>query len=68
MSVGDQNYNAGFGGSKIDLMPLTDEEKNYLNILQMSASKPGCICPPTSELTCKAPLCPRHPFGGPNGR
>lgn len=20
----------------------------------------GCICPPTSELTCKNPLCPRR--------
>jgi hypothetical protein len=20
---------------------------------------PGCICPPTSEKTCEAPLCPR---------
>ena len=24
----------------------------------------GCICPPTSEQTCQAPLCPRkNPFG-----
>jgi hypothetical protein len=21
---------------------------------------PGCICPPTSEKTCQAPLCPRR--------
>jgi hypothetical protein len=23
---------------------------------------PGCICPPTSEKTCEAPLCPRKGF------
>jgi hypothetical protein len=22
----------------------------------------GCICPPTSEQTCQAPLCPRRGF------
>lgn len=21
---------------------------------------PGCICPPTSEQTCQAPMCPRR--------
>ena len=28
-------------------------------------SKPshGCICPPTSEKTCKGPMCPRRPIG-----
>lgn len=23
----------------------------------------GCICPPTSEQTCQAPLCPRKGYG-----
>ena len=23
---------------------------------------PGCICPPTSEQTCQAPMCPRKPI------
>lgn len=23
---------------------------------------PGCVCPPTSEKTCQAPMCPRKPF------
>lgn len=22
----------------------------------------GCICPPTSEQTCKSPFCPRQPL------
>lgn len=26
-------------------------------------TSPGCICPPTSEKTCEAPMCPRrNPF------
>jgi hypothetical protein len=32
----------------------------------MFAERPmGCICPPTSEQTCEAPMCPRrNPFKG----
>ena len=26
------------------------------------AAPQGCICPPTSERTCQAPLCPRRGF------
>jgi len=30
---------------------------------QASPVARGCICPPTSEQTCMAPMCPRKPFG-----
>lgn len=62
MVVRDQDYRA----NRIDLTPLTEEEKRYFEIIEKFALKPGCICPPTSEQTCQSPMCPRRNIFGNN--
>lgn len=34
-------------------------QPNWPQPLYQTAQPMGCICPPTSEKTCEAPLCPR---------
>jgi hypothetical protein len=38
---------------------LTEELRAHLH----PPSPHGCVCPPTSEQTCKGPLCPRRSIG-----
>lgn len=44
-------------------MPAYREREATKRALQSLTTGHGCICPPTSELTCKGPLCPRRPIG-----
>lgn len=43
--------------------PVCDPHQSYTLPPTPVFTPPGCICPPTSEKTCEAPMCPRkNPF------